>query len=426
MRKSLLTGLLGVALLVTPVIFSTKSGAANPLRPKAPAAATPRTSPAPLPNYDIRLAGRGEFADTDVSTKARAQSAVASGSAALRSRAAAVENFRAGLSARGAEHLRAEVNEAGAMKNFFIDGAALTGPQADVPDNVARGFLKSRAALFALGEAGVNGLKLNREDSDEGTTFLDYTQTVDGIKVFEGDVRVAVGRAGEVLSVRQGFLVNGQAVSTTPKLTEAEGIERAFAHAGRSVVTSFAETRARAMKSESSEFANPVDASLENVLSGLNVVRVGDAARLAWRVTAEVGANEWYDITVDANTGELLTRYNLYNDVAQGTVYTEDPDAGPRVLVSFVGDTAINTAAGWMGTSTVTTGNNVEAYLDTNADNVPDNNNGSGLSVGHASSATQDFTFPFSTAVDPRTQQAAVVTNLFYYNNIMHDFSYNL
>src|SRR5436190_1579149 len=79
-----------------------------------------------------------------------------------------------------------------------------------------------------------------------------------------------------------------------------------------------------------------------------------------------------------------------------------------------------------MGTSTVTTGNNVEAYLDSDANNAPDNNNGAGLSVGHALAANQNFTFPFSTTVDPRTQQAAVVTNLFYYNNIMHDFSYNL
>ena len=111
---------------------------------------------------------------------------------------------------------------------------------------------------------------------------------------------------------------------------------------------------------------------------------------------------------------------------AQGTVYIEAPDKGARQLVSFVGDTTINTAAGWMGTATVTTGNNVEAYLDTDANNSPDNNNGSGLSTGHASSATQDFTFPFSTTVDPRTQQAAVVTNLFYFNNVMHDFSYGL
>jgi hypothetical protein len=162
------------------------------------------------------------------------------------------------------------------------------------------------------------------------------------------------------------------------------------------------------------------------VLSELNVVRVGDAARLAWHVYAEVGPERVVRNLLDAHTGELLLRHNLYVFEAQGTVYTEDPDAGPRVLVSFVGDTTINTAAGWMGTSTVTTGNNVEAYLDTNADNAPDANNGTGLSNGHASSPTQDFTFPFSTTVDPRTQQAAVVTNLFYYNNIMHDFSYGL
>jgi hypothetical protein len=175
-----------------------------------------------------------------------------------------------------------------------------------------------------------------------------------------------------------------------------------------------------------SRFANPIDVNLEEVLSEQNVVRVGGVSRLAWHVYAEVGPDEWYEILLDAFTGELLLRHNLYVFEAQGTVYTEAPDKGARQLVSFVGDTVINTAAGWMGTSTVTTGNNVEAYLDTNADNVADNNNSTGLSVGHASSATQDFTFPFSTTVDPRTQQAAVVTNLFYYNNIMHDFSYNL
>jgi Zn-dependent metalloprotease len=429
MRKSLLTGLLGVALLVTPAAFSTKSRASstsNTSRENV-TAARPRTAHTPLPDYDIRLAGRGEFTDADVSTSAAAKRVAASGrSAAVQTRASAVESFRASLKPQSAGRLRAEINESGAMKNFFVEGETLAGPQSDLPDNVARGFLKSRASLFALTEPGVNTLKLRREDDDEGTTFLDYTQTVGGVKVFEGDVRVAVGRSGEVLSVREGFLVGAQKVSTKPALAESQAIARAFAHAGRNVTPSFAETRARLMKDESSEFANPLDANLENVLSELNVVRVGDAARLAWHVTAEVGPSEWYDITLDANTGELLTRYNLYVFEAQGSVYTEDPDAGARSLVSFVGDTTINTAAGWMGASTVTTGNNVEAYLDTNADNAPDANNGTNLSNGHAVAPDQNFTFPFSTAVDPRTQQAAVVTNLFYFNNFMHDFSYRL
>ena len=105
--------------------------------------------------------------------------------------------------------------------------------------------------------------------------------------------------------------------------------------------------------------------NFEEVLSEQVVLRVADESRLAWHVFAEVGPEEWYEILLDAYTGELLLRHNLYVHQAQGTVYTEAPDKGARQLVSFVGDTVINTSAGWMGTSTVTTGNNVEAYLDT-------------------------------------------------------------
>jgi Zn-dependent metalloprotease len=426
MRKSLLTGLLGIALLITPTAFTTKSNAANPVRPESLPTAQGRTRPASLPNYDIRLAGRGEFTDSALNSTAVTQKAIQNGSATLQARASAVENFRAGLSRKAARNLRAEVNEAGAMKNFFIDGATLSAPQFDLPDNIARNFLRQRASVFSLTDAGVAGLKLNKEDNDEGTSFLNYSQTVGGIKVFEGDVRVAVNGNGEVLSVREGFIINGQKVSLKPTLNETQGIARAFAHAGRKVVPAFAETRLRGAKDESSAYANPLDSNLEDVISELNVVRVGDAARLAWHVYADVGPSEWYEVLLDAHTGELLLRQNLYVSEAQGTVYTEDPDARARQLVSFVGDTTINTTAGWMGTSTVTTGNNVEAYLDTNADNAPDANNGTNLSNGHAIAPDQNFTFPFSTAVDPRTQQAAVVTNLFYYNNFMHDFSYRL
>ncbi|MGB9178496.1 MAG: M36 family metallopeptidase [Pyrinomonadaceae bacterium] len=430
MRKRWLVVLLGiVALAAASIMFPlTKSGAAfAPQKPERLSTDKISQERGTLPNYDLRLVGRGEFTDVTVASPADRQSTRTQNlGAAVQDRASAVDNFRAGLRKEDARNLRAEVNEAGAMKNFFVDGAALSEPQSDTPDNIARNFLRQRASMFALNNAGIDQLKLDREDNDRGTTFLNYTQTVGGVKVFEGDVRVVVNGNGEVMSVREGFLINGQAVKTKPALKEAQGIAKAFEYAGRTVSASFAETRTRESVSESSEFANPIDLNLENVLSELNVVRVGNAARLAWHVYTDVGPNEWYETLVDAHTGELLLRHNLYVEAAQGTVYTEDPDAGPRVLVSFVGDTTINTSAGWMGTSTVTTGNNVEAYLDTNADNAPDANNGTNLSNGHASAPNQDFTFPFSTAVDPRTQQAAVVTNLFYFNNIMHDFSYGL
>ena len=420
-RKILIFTVLAVAAAAAIVLPLWKSDAAQ--QPTSPGAPQGRASRA-LPNFDIRQGGRGEFDDMDLNAPSGKQAAMQN--ARTRARASAVEQFRSTHAAEKAANLRAVVNEAGAMKNFFIDGGTLSEPQSDTADNIARKFLNRHSSLFALSGASNEELKLENEDNDRGTTFLNYTQTIGGLKVFEGQVQVVVNKNGEVVNVREGFLADGPPVRRRGAMNESRAIAKAFEHAGRNVIPSFVETYSRASATEMSRFANPLDLNLEEVLSEQTVVNVGGESRLAWHVYAEVGPEEWYEILLDAYTGDLLLRHNLYVFEAQGTVYTEAPDKGARQLVSFVGDTVINTAAGWMGTSTVTTGNNVEAYLDTNADNVPDNNNSAGLSVGHASAANQDFTFPFSTTVDPRTQQAAVVTNLFYYNNVMHDFSYNL
>ena len=420
MRKSLFVTLLGLVLAVGSMFPFLNSDAA--ISPKDPARGGKSSSPA-LPNFDIRLGGDGEFAEQDLNASTAVNAAQNPGAEA---RAAAFEHFRSGLSPEKAANLRGSVNHAGAIKNLFIDGATLSAPQSDSADNIARGFLRRHSELFALSAADVTNLKLTNEDNDGPVNFLEYFQTIGGLKVFEGAVQVAVNKNGEVLSVREGFLASVHRVNLRPTLSEEQALNRAFGYAGRKVESSFVEMRGRGHVGEASAFANPLGPDYEDVTSELNVVRVGEKSRLAWHVFAEVGPEEWYELLVDAHSGELLLRHNLYVIAAQGTVYTESPNAGPRQLVSFVGDTVINTSAGWMGTSTVTTGNNVEAYLDTDANNSPDPNNGSGLSNGHASAANQDFTFPFSTAVDPRTQQAAVVTNLFYYNNFMHDFSYRL
>jgi Zn-dependent metalloprotease len=422
MRKKLVQGTLGFALAIAAIFPFTKSDAAFQDQTVLSSRVVGATEA--LPDFDIRLAGKGEFSDFDLTSNVGRQ--FAAQNSALAARSSAVDQFRAGLNVKAAQNLRATLNESGAVKSLFIEGAALSLPSADSPDNIARAFLGQHASMLAMAGDDVANLKLANVDADRGTVFLDYYQTVGGIKVFEGQVQVVVNKAGEVVNVREGFLVDGQAVDVKAAFSEEQGITKALEFAGRSTKRSLSRTYQSEAIGEMSRFANPLNPSYEEILSELNVVRVSDSARLAWHVYADVGPNQWYEMLVDAKSGELLFRHNLYVQEAQGTVYTEHPDAGVRQLVSFVGDTTINTAAGWMGTSTVTTGNNVEAYLDTDANNAPDANNGAGLSNGHASAANQDFTFPFSTTVDPRTQQAAVVTNLFYYNNVMHDFSYGL
>ena len=172
-----------------------------------------------LPNFDIRLSGRSEFNDMDLNSISGREAALQN--ARTRARASAVGQFRSSLAAEKAANLRAEINEAGAMKNFFIDGATLSEPQSDTADNIARRFLDRHSSLFALPSASTRELKLENEDNDRGTTFLNYTQVVGGLKVFEGQVQLVVNPNGEVLSVREGFLVEGPPVKRRGAMSES-------------------------------------------------------------------------------------------------------------------------------------------------------------------------------------------------------------
>ncbi|HEX8087438.1 MAG TPA: M36 family metallopeptidase [Blastocatellia bacterium] len=371
-----------------------------------------------LPNYDIRR----ELGDDK--TGSFSTSSLASGAA--KARADSIERFRAGLAPAVRDNLHVEFNEAGVPKSFFNYNAPLSAAQAGSHDGVARDFLAANTGIFGLTAGEVRALKLENVDNDGGISFLNYEQTINGITVFHGHVQVAVNAAGEVLSVNEGMIIPDGKVKTKTKISEAKALRKALQYAGREGAPSPIILESRADIGSRSVFANPLGAGFDNIISDLRVIHVGEKAVTAWHSYVDVGPSEWYEILVDANSGDLLFRYNLYADVAQGTVFTESPTAGGRTLVSFVGDTVINTTAGWMGTSTVTTGNNVEAYLDTDANNAPDANNTTGLSNGHASSSTQDFTFPFTTGVDPRTERPAVVSNLFYFINIAHDYTYRL
>ena len=135
MSKRLLVGLLGVALAAASMFPVTRSDAAHAPQPKTVFTNQSQNQPPKLPNFDIRLAGRGEFTDADLNSTADSERAAKSGNAARQARASAVDNFRAKLRPEKAKNLRAQVNEAGALKNIFVDGASLSEPESDVPDN---------------------------------------------------------------------------------------------------------------------------------------------------------------------------------------------------------------------------------------------------------------------------------------------------
>ena len=381
--------------------------------------ATPQVQFTPLRNYDVRDEIRA------ASPRRVNQLGVAVGTVDSLARQKAIESFSAQLSSDARKDLQVVMDDSGLPKTVFNRKEPLSASRSGEPDSIAREFLSDHATMFSLNKSQVVEMKLKNKDNDEGATFLNYEQTVDGIPVFQGQVQVAVNSAGQVMSVNEGLVIPNTIMNTNPKISEKEGLAQAFLSTGRLAPPSFEVMQNRQERGGRSVYQNPLGENRENLLSGLTIMRVGPRAVLAWHSYMDVGPGEWYETLVDANTGAMLYRYNLYKDVAQGTVFRVN-GLGQRTLVSFVGDTTINTAAGWMGASTVTTGNNVDAYLDTNGDNQPDAINTTTLRNGRAFSSTQNFSFTFTAGVDPRTLRAASVANLFYFNNIMHDFDYRL
>ncbi|MEN3334039.1 MAG: hypothetical protein V7641_3404, partial [Blastocatellia bacterium] len=379
MRKTCLL-LLFVIALAAPAMMQFRVADANVRQANAPEISAAQAAILGLPNFDIRQ----EVASLQVLSARQAPS----NGDAVSVRLNAINTFSVALASQTRTDLRYEMNEAGVPKTLFNLAGPLSLPQTGAADQIARDFLNRHGDLFGLTRRDVRRLKLEGEDQDQGITFLHYRQTIDGIDVFQGQVQIAVGAAGEVLSVMEGLLLPGSRADATPTLTEDDALTAAFQYSGRQATNRLETLTTRAARGDRATYRNPLGADFDDVLSDLRVMRVGDRTVLAWHAYVDAGPNEWYEICVDAHTGALLFRYNLYADAAQGTVFTQNPLTA-RTLESFVGDTTINTAAGWMGTSTVTTGNNVEAYLDTDANNAPDPNNTTGLSNGHASAANQ-------------------------------------
>jgi hypothetical protein len=181
----------------------------------------------------------------------------------------------------------------------------------------------------------------------------------------------------------------------------------------------------------------------------------GDSVRLAWDLRIDqVGGEHWWHALVDAETGESLGLIDLivHDAVAGIAAVVARPDAASLALPSFAptdgahynvfpipfespndGDRVLVTNAadpraspfGWHDTNGapgpeffVTRGNNVHAYTDIDNNNVEDPDS---APIG---GGTLTFDFPLDLTQQPSTYRPAAVTNLFYWNNVMHDVTH--
>lgn len=350
--------------------------------------------------------------------------------APARAQQAAIDDLRSALPA-----LRVEVDDAtGATAMLWNMAGYLTAPDARDAEAVAEDFMRSRPALLGLMASDVVDAELTDRVSSavSGVTHLYFRQRVNGIPVYNAQLHFNIASDGRILSVNNQFLPNVTAAvaSLRPGLDAVGGVGRAAAHLGLRDVPARV-TSADAGPRRSTRIQAP-DLSAEEITAALVIVPVRQGmARLAWNFQVWTGDEQHaFDYTVDAESGQVWTRfdwvsadkYRVYPRPIESPAHaTPAPPADARALVANPAH-PVASPFGWHDTNgvagaefTSTEGNNAHAYVDADGDDIPDPGSAPGCG------ATLECDFGLNLAGAPASYQPAAVTNLFYWNNIVHD-----
>jgi uncharacterized repeat protein (TIGR01451 family) len=447
-----------------------------------PAAAAGKAAPV-AGNFDVRVNSPKELAQV----VARAQALVPSrpAAAAKQDVAAQVRSMRGALDRlrQTAPEARVQLSAATAAPEVVWSPRGAISPAAPGRPgiDVAREFLRANGDLYGLSAEQIGGLRaLGESKSRSGLRMVRVEQRLDGLLVFQSETRFILDRNGRVWR-SLGILVPQAAASARPALSRPllldapHALAKALQTVGLQVDASHMSVAGAAPDGTVQVAANDprIKASVRSDLVWFPAAP--GALVPAWRQIAftRTGA-DWYTV-VDATAGTLLWRKNIRahasTQEAQFGVYVqadgttpaaspaphEPTDVTPGSGTQFpaIARTTVKMSAaqnltfspnGWIPDGgTTTTGNNVDAYLDTDADDAPDTGalDDNGRPVGNPDVSSNNRDFFGSTPRDfdynpaplggnpdagdaPTTaaSQRGAVTNLFYLANWYHDQLY--
>jgi Fungalysin metallopeptidase (M36)/Viral BACON domain/Fungalysin/Thermolysin Propeptide Motif len=310
-----------------------------------------------------------------------------------------------------------------------------------------KAFMTEHAALFSHGPELLDEALVSRDyvTSHNGLRTTVWQQVVDGVRVFESTLQAHVTAKGELVNIASRFVPDPRTAAETgmpeaprhlsqPPVDARLAISVAAASTGDKVPSeSVAASGQPAGLSRKQAFTAPalLDLSAEYVWLPLDE----SAMRLCWEIIfMSRTRGEMFRTLVDAASGEALLQQRLteYISPASYRVFTGDsptpmspghatpqatqPPQAARQLVTLDALDPTASPNGWINDGiTETRGNNVDAHLDRNADNVAD------TPRPQSTGTARVFDPPLDLAAAPSTYGDAAVVNLFYWNNLIHD-----
>ena len=319
-----------------------------------------------------------------------------------------------------------------------VQSGLLTEPSTDAPRSIAEGYLAQVSDEYGLTSADLSDLVVKDEyrTAHNGVTHIYLRQRLNGIEVVNGDANVNIDASGRVFFAGNRFVSDlASAVNVhNPALGALEAIRSAadelgLPSAGVELLATEGGAAGRATFSRGK-------LSLDEIPARLMYLPTDDrGVRLVWEAVVRLPDHRnWYQLFVDAVTGETLEKFNWVAEQTEGDSSSyrvipfpaESPYDSGQTLESEPADASAS-PFGWHDTDgssgaefTDTRGNNVFAQTD-----LDNNNNPAGETVPDGG-AGLDFDFLWDPGLDPEagTNKEAAVVNLFYWNNILHDVLY--
>ena len=329
---------------------------------------------------------------------------------------------------------------------------SIVASSQQVPANI-RAYLMNTISKSGLSQEDVQDVLISSQYTDRTSnrTYVYLQQAWKGIPVFNAVAPVVVSN-GKAYGMNLPFVpgLASRVNTTTPSVTPQQAVSAALAHIEKSAVVS--------VPSAVNGNANKFTVQIPSLLSSpsaieLMLVRTEKGVKLAWNVTLDLkDGSHWWNVRIDAVTGQFIEKndwvvscsFDLPHDhaVHSASPYVmapaplptpgsgpatynvfalpvESPLHGPRQLLNDPSEPAAS-PYGWHDTNgavgaeyNITRGNNVYAYEDANADNLPGYSPDGG--------ALQTFNFPYSIDSSVASNRDASLANLFYMNNVIHD-----
>lgn len=327
-------------------------------------------------------------------------------------------------------------------------------------EQIATQYLEAHLSDWDLQRSDINDIALVNSvyTKHNKVTSLYYNQQSHGIELHNAIYNISILPSGKVLIANNRFYKNiqNQTNTATPSIQSDDALRIAlkdFELPKNALFPSIKERKDNYFRYNKGNIAQ-ID-----IASQLRYFPQGDKFNLVWDITVQpINQGDLWSFKIDAVTGKVLEKRSMTIHCSfdhpgygsQGTTcvernhthtatqemagadgssyrvfpyYLEGPIYGNQELLT---DPADLTASpyGWHDTDgqdgaeyTITRGNNVHAYLDLDD---------SGVSKGDEpdGGATLTFDFPYSINNEASLNRDAAVTNLFYMNNFMHDFTY--